>query len=560
MEHIYMNNKTIKTKTASALGFGALGFSAIALSAIATGVSAQTNAPVEQKTQDIQANISASAKTASFSIADYMVKDRYIVTFTETKEDAKGSSRFGRTSGIGKAVENGVLNESAAQNILRAGGAQSIRSLPEQNMMVAKMTKASARKLLANNNIADISIDARRRLMAETRPYGINMVQAPQLVQNDLAARKVCVIDTGYNLNHPDLPDTSDGVSGQANNNQVGNWYNDGNGHGTHVAGTIAALSNNQGVVGVYPGVDMHIVKIFNDSGQWTFASDLITAISQCKNAGANVVNMSLGGGSASNAEQTAMQNFADDGILLVAAAGNAGNSTKSYPASYPAVVSVAAVDSNENRASYSQYNNAVEIAGPGSAVQSTWPVNTYNSISGTSMATPHVVGAAALVWSFFPQCSNEQIRNALNATAKDKGSAGKDNLYGHGIVKARAAYDYIENGGCDGSGGGGGGGVTPVNGQLNNLSGSRNTWKRYNWSVPAGVSTLTVRISGGSGDADLYIKRGSEPQTNSYDCRPYKNGNNEVCTFNNPQAGDYKIGIRAYSTFSGVTMRYSYE
>ena len=88
------------------------------------------------------------------------------------------------------------------------------------------------------------------------------MVQANQLSQSDTSARKVCVIDTGYNAGHPDLP-TGAGI---ANNNQVGLWYNDGNGHGTHVAGTIAALSNNEGVVGVYPGVDVYAVKIFNDS------------------------------------------------------------------------------------------------------------------------------------------------------------------------------------------------------------------------------------------------------------------------------------------------------
>jgi serine protease len=269
---------------------------------------------------------------------------------------------------------------------------------------------------------------------------------------------------------------------------------------------------------------------------------------------------MSLGGGSSSTAERNAMQGFVDDGMLLIAAAGNSGNSSLSYPASYPSVVSVAAVDSNENRASYSQYNTQVEIAGPGSGVNSTWPVNTYRSINGTSMATPHVVGAAALVWSFFPSCTNEQIRNALTITAKDKGSAGRDNFYGFGIVKARDAYDYIATNGCDGNGGGGSGSVTPVSGQLNNLSDSRNNWKRYSWTIPEGVSELRVSISGGSGDADLYMRLGSDPQTNSYDCRPYRNGNNEVCTFTNPTAGDWKIGIRAYSNYSGVTMNYSYE
>ena len=199
---------------------------------------------------------------------------------------------------------------------------------------------------------------------------------------------------------------------------------------------------------------------------------------------------------------------FTNADILLVAAAGNDGNSAKSYPASYDAVMSVAAVDSNENRASYSQYNDQVEIAAPGSAVQSTYPTNTYASLSGTSMATPHVAGGAALVWSYFPNCSNNQIRSALTATAEDKGNAGRDNFYGYGLMQLADAYNYLNT----------------------------------------------------SGDADLYVKFGSQPEINSYDCRPYQDANNEVCTFDAPSSGTWHIGIRAYASYSGVTLSYSYE
>ena len=400
--------------------------------------------------------------------------------------------------------------------------------------------------------------------MAQSTPYGYTMVQANQLIQSDTSARKVCIIDTGYNLGHPDLPGTNDGVTGIGNNSAVGNWYNDGNGHGTHVAGTIAAYDNSEGVIGVYPGASLHIVKIFNDNGDWTYASDIITAIDQCQDAGADVVNMSLGGSGSSSAEASAMQGFTDDNMLLVAAAGNAGNSSLSYPASYDAVVSVAAVDSGKNRASYSQYNSQVEIAGPGSSVYSTYPDSTYATLSGTSMATPHVAGAAALVWSFHPQCSATQIRNALNATAEDRGSSGRDNQYGYGIVRVAEANSYLNNNGCDGSGNGGGDptdpGVEPVSGQLTGLSGSRSSWDRYTWDIPAGVSTMTIQISGGSGDADLYVRYGSQPSTSTYDCRPYKNGNSEVCTFTAPADGTWHIGLRAYSTYSNVTLSYSYE
>lgn len=495
---------------------------------------------------------------------------RYIVKFkdemqSESIEVVSSNDKLnGNKLKSAKTKGKKPFDIAAAKSEVRKAGGAIKKELKKQKMVAATMSKSALNKLRNNPNVESIEVDVLRKPMAQTTPYGYTMVQANQFGQSDTAARKVCIIDTGYNLGHPDLPGTNDGVTGQANNSAVGNWYNDGNGHGTHVAGTIAAYDNNEGVVGVYPGVNMHIVKIFNDNGQWTYASDLIDAISQCQDAGSNVVNMSLGGGSASTTERNAMQSFTDAGMLLVAAAGNDGNSAKSYPASYDAVMSVAAVDSNENRASYSQYNDQVEIAAPGSAVQSTYPTNTYAALSGTSMATPHVAGGAALVWSYFPQCTNNEIRSALNATAEDKGSAGRDNFYGHGLMQLADAYNYLNTNGCAGGSGGGDNGtdpgVEPVSGQLTNLSGTRRNWDRYTWTIPEGVTRMTIQTSGGSGDADLYVKFGSQPETSSFDCRPYQNGNNEVCTFDAPASGTWHIGIRAYSSYSGVTLSYSYE
>jgi len=134
---------------------------------------------------------------------------------------------------------------------------------------------------------------------------------------------------------------------------------------------------------------------------------------------------------------------------LDLAAAGNAGNTSFSYPASYNAVVSVAAVDSSRNLASFSQRNSQVELAGPGVGVNSTWNNGGYNSISGTSMASPHVAGVAALVWSNHPTCTAAQIRAALTATAQDRGAAGRDTSFGFGIVQAKAAVDRLNANRC---------------------------------------------------------------------------------------------------------------
>src|SRR5690606_3054720 len=142
--------------------------------------------------------------------------------------------------------------------------------------------------------------------------------------------------------------------------------------------------------------------------------------------------------------------------VLVVAAAGNSGSSALSYPASYDSVVSVAAVASRGNRASFSQYNSQVEVAAPGVAVRSTTPGNTYASYNGPSMATPHVSAVYAKVWSQHRQCTAQQIRKVVNSTAEDRGSAGRDNYYGFGIVKAKRASDLIAQRGCDAAGSGG--------------------------------------------------------------------------------------------------------
>ncbi len=371
---------------------------------------------------------------------------QYIIKYKTgaTASMAGFASAAGATGNKGQA-----FSELGAATILRNALVQEAKHVPEFNFSVADLTLEQISELNNSGAVEYIEVDSKRYLYAESVPYGITMVQAPLLSDAYTSNTKVCIIDTGYNYGHPDLP--SSGVSGYAFSGH-GSWSTDGNGHGTHVAGTIAAIGrNNIGVVGVNPSakLGLHIVKIFNDSGNWTTASNLVTAIQSCKNAGAKVVNMSLGGSSSNATEQTALANFYSGGMLLVAAAGNAGNSSFSYPASYSSVVSVAAVDSSRNRASYSQYNSQVEISAPGSSVYSTYKNNSYATLSGTSMATPHVAGVAALVWSYYPSCTPARIRTALNATAQDRGTTGRDIYYGFGIVRAQNALSYLQTNGC---------------------------------------------------------------------------------------------------------------
>jgi subtilisin family serine protease len=406
------------------------------------------------------------------------------------------------------------------------------------------------------------------------------------------------VIDSGYDVNHEDKPGTP--VVSGTDDPGAGPWGEDGFGHGTHVSGTINALDNDIGVIGVFPSVPMHIVRVFGNDGIWAYSSELINAVDDCVSNGANVINMSLGGPRPTVLENAVFLQAQKNGVLSIAAAGNGGDGRvcdifadpshperqackMHYPSGYDSVVSVAAVDSNANIATFSQINSKVEIAAPGVSVLSTVPTGSmmdvvlasglgntdvvpmdnfpiptvpvtgllqdcglagtaadcgaatgkicliergtytfaqkavscetaggigavvfqragvdgpvlgtlgdthvgipvvgtdrttglalratylgtpatlsftlshydYDYFSGTSMATPHVAGVAALIWSKHPECGPTDIRAAMNATAVDLGTPGRDKYYGNGLVQAQDAEAYLVQNGCSGN------------------------------------------------------------------------------------------------------------
>ncbi len=243
----------------------------------------------------------------------------------------------------------------------------------------------------------------------------------------------VAVIDTGI-YKHPDL----NVVGGK--NCSTGKSYNDGNGHGTHVAGTIGALDNNFGVVGVAPGARLWAVRVLNNAGSGTWSS-VICGI-EFVTANANkikVANMSLGGsGSEGSCNDgglhEAICNSVNAGVTYVVAAGNeSDNAANHVPAAYDEVITVSALadfngepgggaspscraDEDDTFANFSNYGAAVDIIAPGVCILSTWKDGGYNTISGTSMASPHVAGAAALYIAKNPGVTPEQVKNALHA------------------------------------------------------------------------------------------------------------------------------------------------
>jgi len=167
-------------------------------------------------------------------------------------------------------------------------------------------------------------------------------------------------------------------------------------------------------------------------------------------NKGASIISMSLGCINCySFALDNYFQNLYNNDILLVAAAGNFGNSAYTYPASYGSVISVASITSSRTRSSFSQFNDQVELSAPGSTIYSTVPGGGYATKSGTSMATPYVAGVAGLLRMFFPKCSNTQIRNAMAYTAQDLDASGCDPRTGFGLIQANNAFKQLKKGKC---------------------------------------------------------------------------------------------------------------
>jgi serine protease len=547
------------------------------------------------------ATLLALASTAASAAVD---NDRYIVTYKDQV------SKTGHS----------VAAQATIHSAVHAAGGNVVLSIPNMGAAAFTGNKAAVAALRANPNILRVESDGIRRLSSlynddagdptatQITPYAIYQSQANQLTLQTGSSKKVCIIDSGIAGSAGETGGMNSdfdwsNISG-SNDSGTGSWNSDGGPHGTHVAGTVAAADNGFGVIGMAPGNPLHIVKVFNAAG-WGYSSDLAKAASECSAAGADIITMSLGGGAANSTEENAFASFVANGGLVLAAAGNDGNDTRSFPAGYESVMMIGANDADNNIADFSQFpacstggkgggkgkpvkgndfgsnrgkpggsetttndGICVEVTAGGVNTFSTYPAgaattasmsadgvsfassgmensgtasgSTYNMgtaeatdagaagkvcviergvisfhdkvlncensggigaiiynnepgmlygtlgdanatsipavgatqedgsalltassatvaieagdygfMSGTSMATPGVAGAAALLWSNHPTCTGTDVRDALKATAEDAGAAGKDIYFGYGIVKAKAASDYLANTGC---------------------------------------------------------------------------------------------------------------
>ena len=404
------------------------------------------------------------------------------------------------------------------------------------------------------------------------------------------------IIDTGYRP-HVDLAahvlggydfisdsfNANDGGGRDADASDPGDWKNAGecgatsfkasSWHGTHVAGTVSAVTNNsQGVAGVAPGAMLLIARALGKCGGYT--SDISDAIVWSSggtvsgvpvNANpAGVINMSLGASAPCSSTpefQTAINSARSRNTVVVVAAGNSAMDAASFsPASCTGVVTVAAVGQTGGRAYYSNYGSVVDVAGPGGdqsygsiyGIESTLNTGTttpgadsYVWYQGTSMATPHVAGVAALMKGLAPTLTPDAIESALKSSVRAFPASCSG--CGAGLVDAAQALSAVI-----------GGTATPLTKAvpITGITGTAGSTRMYVLSVPNYAINLDIQLTAGSGTAELYVKRGAIPTTSSYDCYGASNGSGAACSFSGAvTAGTWYVMVRGVSDYSGYSL-----
>jgi minor extracellular protease Epr len=269
--------------------------------------------------------------------------------------------------------------------------------------------------------------------------WGVYSVKAPNIWgERTGEGVKIAIIDTGISKTHPDLS-VNGGINLLATS--YSKKWDDDNGHGTYVAGIIGAGNNSIGVIGVAPNAELYAVKALDSNGKGNI-SDIIEGIEWSVQNDMDIVSMSFGSDTYSQALSDACSNAYDSGIILVAAAGNEGDGNSDtnevvYPAKYDSVIAVSAIDCYNIAPSWSADGPEVELTAPGVNVYSTYLESKYTIESGTSAATPFVSGAAALLKSGNESINSQEIRNLLVENAFDLGDEGRDRIYGYGLVQA---------------------------------------------------------------------------------------------------------------------------
>lgn len=360
--------------------------------------------------------------------------------------------------------KNGV-NETAKEAVLENLGAKAlkIKSISLINAVVVDLPQDTAISLSANTVVDFIETDVYENWLeavsdtnltefvthqtktqeSQVLPWGVNKIDAEKAWRKTTGKQiRIAVIDTGSGP-HPDFRRW-----GGASMVDYTDSYNDDHYHGTHVAGIIAAINNEFGVVGVAPRARLYAVKVLNWSGSG-YLSDVIGGLEWCVKNKMNAVNMSIGTPINYRTLKLAVEAVNKAGIAQIAAAGNNYRGQVIFPAAYPPCLAISATDKDNELAYFSSTGLEIDFAAPGQDVLSTIRRNHipgYGLLSGTSMAAPHVAGTTALIMSTMPDPNNDgawspaEIRERLKKTATDLGDTGRDDLFGYGLVDAQEA------------------------------------------------------------------------------------------------------------------------
>ncbi|WP_442857127.1 S8 family peptidase [Bacillus sp. FJAT-45037] len=342
-----------------------------------------------------------------------------------------------------------MFDGPANKGLFKAFGVQDQDIIHEYDLLDVvqlNLTTNQATALKNHPQIKFVEENAEVSAYGQAVPWGVPHVQGT--AGHDLGFTgngvKVAILDTGIDNTHEDLAANVKGGHSVFTDAANLDPFYDEDGHGTHVAGTVAAINNDLGVLGVAHQADLYAVKVLNNSGSGSYAG-IAAGIEWAIQNDMDIVNMSLGGSQSS----AILKEFCDlayaEGLLVVAAAGNEGNrggnnDTVGYPAKYDSVIAVAAVDQNNNRPTFSSTGPAVELAAPGANILSTTPNNRYAAYNGTSMASPHVAGVAAQILEAKPTLSNVEVRELLRLSAKDLGNSRQ---FGYGLVQTVDAIQY---------------------------------------------------------------------------------------------------------------------
>jgi subtilisin family serine protease len=277
--------------------------------------------------------------------------------------------------------------------------------------------------------------------------WGIEAIGAEQVHSSKYTGKgiKIAVLDTGIDYRHSDL--SPNYVGGYDFINDDDDPMDD-NGHGTHVAGIIAAARNGAGVLGVAPESELYGIKVSDSRGKGSFGG-LVKGINWAIENDIDIVTMSITGKGGTKALQKAVElAYEEHGLILVAAIGNGGSGDVLFPAAYDEVIGVGSVTEDNEKSSFSRVGEEVELVAPGSDIKSAAIGGKYRTTSGTSMATPFVTGAAALILESEEQTwessgavdgdgewTNDEVRNVLRQTATDLGEEGVDEVFGYGLL-----------------------------------------------------------------------------------------------------------------------------